>query len=474
MSKSVPMLYKDSWIRISVPGAAKVIQYGTPAFPEIPVHPHPEKAVKEALDRPVGMERIPDLVKKGSKVTIAFDDLIKRPEPIKITIPVIVEELLEAGVNEEDITLLSANGAHCKWRPDELRAHIGSELYERFRPFGWREEKILNHDCTQGNVYLGETSLGDEVEYDKAVMESDQLIYAGTVCPVTYGGYAGQGAVIGLGSMRALNSLHSYDVYKDTASLHGDYRPEKNPYRKHKLAVHEKIESATRKRIFYVDAITGPEQKIVSVFAGHVPELEAIEYPEADRYFRLRVPQVDIVVVGLPYILGYDTSDNPACACSFAAQSVRLWRNKPLLRENGVVIALGQCAGIISPRRPADAEALKLYRECFGAKEFFDHVAAFCNNAEYVYKYRYEYAYSPIHSIFLVSNFDTMHKVAGHTIIAGEVNPGAIREAGAIPARNFDEALAQASRLTGKDVEDADILVMPTYYRDPKPIFEVV
>ena len=471
---SLSIQYKDTWVNISVPETAKVVRYGTPTFPEIPVHPNPEQAVKEALENPIGMERIPDLVKKGSKVTVAFDDPIKRPEPVKIIIPVVVEELLKAGVKEEDIILLCANGIHCKWRPHELSALIGSKLYERFHPLSWREGRVLNHDCTQGNVYLGETSLGDEVECDKAFVESDLLVYVGTVFPLAYGGYGGQGAAIGLSSMRALKALHSYEVYKDIGSLHGDYRLEKNPYRKHKLAVHEKMENAVGKKIFYVDAICGPEQKIVAVFAGHVPELEEVEYPEADKYFKIKISQMDIVVVGLPYELGYDTSDNPAIACSFAAQAVRCWRNKPVLRENGVVIALAQCTGAISPRRPGDPEAFRLYRDCCGAKELFDYVDAFYNNQEYLYKYHYEYAYSPVHSLFIASNFDTMQKVASQTIFTGEVNPGVIREAGGMPARSFDEALAQAARMVGKSVEDADILVLPSYYRDPKPVFEVI
>ena len=51
--------------------------------------------------------------------------------------------------------------------------------------------------------------------------------------------------------------------------------------------------------------------------------------------------------------------------------------------------------------------------------------------------------------IFLMANIEPMQKVASRTIIAGDVNPGVIREMGALPARNFDEALAQAKGLVG-------------------------
>jgi nickel-dependent lactate racemase len=472
MTKKVTMEYKDTWTEIVVPETARVLRYGTPEFPEIPIHPNPEKAVREALENPIEMERLPDLVKRGSKVTIAFDDPIKHPElSLRIIIPIVVEELLKAEVREEDITLLCAIGAHCKLRRSELKALLGSEVYGRFRPFDWREGRIVNHDCLEGNVYLGETSLGDEVEYNRAVVEADQLIYVGTVYPVPYGGYSGQGVAIGLASARALNSLHSYEIFRTPPVLHGDYRPERNIYRKHKLAAHDKVESATGKKIFYVDALTGPGQKIVDVFAGHVPDLEKVEYSEADKYFVVRVPQADIVVVGLHHTLDYDTSDNPGSASNYIARPARAWLNKPLLSENGVIIALGQCTGALSTRRPGDPEAFRLYRDCFSVSELYDYSDAFCSNPEYVRKYRYEYAYSPIHSIFLMANIEPMQKVASRTIIAGEVKPGAVREMGATPARNFNEALAQATEIVGKE---ADILVLPSYYRDPKPIFDVI
>lgn len=472
MGRHVKIEYKDDWTEISVPDHATVFQYGTPEFPEIPLHPDPGRAVREALENPVGMERIPDLVTRGSKVTIAFDDPIKHPEPsLRVIIPIVVEELRNAGVREEDITLLCAVGAHCTLRPQEFRALIGSELYDRFPPFDWKEGRLASHDCLEGNVYLGDTDLGDEVEYNRAVAEADQVIYVGTVYPVPYGGYAGQGAVIGLASTRALRSLHSYDVFRTSGVLHADYRPEKNIYRKHKLAVHEKIESATGKKILYVDALTGPNQEIVKVFAGHVPELEQVEYSEADKYYLVQVPQVDIVVVGLHYTLDYDTSDNPGSASNYIARPARAWINKPLLRDNGVIIALGRCTGAFSPRRPGDSEAFRLYRECYSIKELYDYSDAFTNNPDYVYKYRYEYAYSPIHSIFLIANIEPMQKVATRTIIAGDVNPGVVREMGALPARNYDEAMEQAMEIVGRQ---PDILVLPRYYRDPKPIFEVV
>jgi len=473
-TQNVAIEYRNTWIDISVPENAEIFQYGTPEFPEIPIHPDPEQAVRDALENPIGIERIPELVKRESTVTIAFDDQLKSPaEALRVIIPMVVNELLKAGVNEENISLLCASGTHCKRRPDELKALLGEQTYQRFRPFTWREGRIYNHDCSEGNIYLGETEIGCEVDHNSVLLKSDLLIYIGTIYPVSYGGYPGQGIVIGLASQRALKSLHSYDVFRVGGALSGDFRPEKNIYRRHKLAVNEKIEREIGKKVFYIDAITGPGAKIVNVFAGHAPELEKKTYREADRYFLTKMSQKDIVVIGLPHNLSYDTSDNPLLSSSSARRSVSGWRNKPLLRKSGVIIALAHCTGTISPRRPSDSEALRLYREHFEAKELWDYFDAFANNPEYLYKYRYEYAYSPVHGILMVQSMDTLKRVARQTIFAGDVNPGVIRETGAIPARNFDEALAKAAEIIGKDVKDTEILVLPSYFHDPKPLFEV-
>ncbi|MBN2125571.1 MAG: DUF2088 domain-containing protein [Deltaproteobacteria bacterium] len=139
-TKSVTIEYHNTWIDISAPENAEIFRYGTPEFPEIPLHPNPEQAARDALADPAGIERIPDLVKRNSRVTIAFDDQLKSPaEALRVIIPVVVDELLKAGVREEDISLLCATRLHCKRRPNELKVLLGEQTYRRFRPFSWRE-----------------------------------------------------------------------------------------------------------------------------------------------------------------------------------------------------------------------------------------------------------------------------------------------------------------------------------------------
>ena len=100
------------------------------------------------------------------------------------------------------------------------------------------------------------------MEHDSALANSDLLIYVGTIFPVSYGGYPGQGVVIGLAGQRTLRSLHSYDVFRVGGALSGDFRPDKNIFRKHKLAVNEKIEKEIgEKKYFLLMPSQGLEQR---------------------------------------------------------------------------------------------------------------------------------------------------------------------------------------------------------------------
>jgi nickel-dependent lactate racemase len=469
--KTVRMRYSTTWMDIQIPESATVLKYGTPMFPEIPVHSKPQQAVREALEGPVAADPLLDLAKPGFKVAIAFDDSFKKTEANKYVIPIVIEMLKEAGVREEDIELIAAIGGHRKCMPLELRDELlGPELYRRFCPFEGGTSRIRNHDCTEGNVYLGVSDYGDVVEYDRVVEEADLLIYAGSIKPLGFGGYSGQGVAIGLAGARSLDSLHSYSVYKTREVLNGECDPAKNVYRAHKLAVHRKIEEVTGKRIFYVDTLMGPDHQTVSAYAGYVPELEQREYPDADELFLVDVPQFDIVVSGVPHDLSYDTSDNPGTFGVYS-QVLRMARNKPLLREGGVLISLAQCRGIISKHRPADHEALKLFRECYDLEEFFEHSDYFWNHPEYLHAYKHHYAFSPKHSIFMCGDAAHHWKLTRRSIVVGDVLPGLIREHGLTPAPNFDTAFRIALETVGK--RNPDILVLPRFHDDPRPVFNV-
>lgn len=80
---------------------------------EIPPGPSGEEAVRHALKYPAGTPQLREIVCPGEKVAVITSD-ITRPLPTHILMPFLLEELYEAGVKREDITLIFALGSHRK------------------------------------------------------------------------------------------------------------------------------------------------------------------------------------------------------------------------------------------------------------------------------------------------------------------------------------------------------------------------
>jgi len=155
-SKAVRMRYSTTWMDIRVPETATVLEYGSDAFPEIAIHPHPEKAVREALQNPIAAPPLSELVASGDHVVIAFDDSFKTTDANRYVIPIVIEALTQAGVREEEIELVAAVGGHRKCMPLELRDKLlGPELYRRFCPFDGGASRIRNMTVPRGTSTSG-------------------------------------------------------------------------------------------------------------------------------------------------------------------------------------------------------------------------------------------------------------------------------------------------------------------------------
>jgi nickel-dependent lactate racemase len=456
--KKVNVDYGESKLEITVPENATIIRCEDP-----PPLTNPEKAFREALESPIGMPPIRELAHKGSKVTIAFDAPPRSGVPKRLFIPILLEELRRAGVPKENVTLICATGTQWKRTRDELYNNLGAQLFSEFWP-----HRLLNHDCSQDLIFLGRSELGDYVEFNKRVAESDLVIYLGTIGILNWGGVTGTGVVIGLGSARCVRSTHT-EVIAHPDSCHGD--PRKSLYMKHKQAIHAQIEKATGKKIFYVDTIMNSQDQICSVFVGHCPDINESEWRTAEKFFRVPTPQADVLVVGLPIRQIYGETHNPILALTYMTMLMRTWINKPVLRPGGILIGMVKCNGTIDKRRrPSDQEVWNLFGKVHSALDLFDFEEEFLTREDYLYRYRHCHAVHPIHSFWMFYEDQYLLDHAGKIIFAGDVNPEAVRKLGCTPAKDFDQAWAMAERILGKDPE---VVVAPDYMSRLKVQFDV-
>jgi lactate racemase len=474
--------YWDKKIPISVPEDSVIGEIPNPA-----ILPNPEEAIRKAITNPIGSPPLSELAKKARNgmVTICHDDLSRPPRPRQLIIPILIEELVKAGVKEENINLLCANGNHCKWPPAMLRKYLGPKVFDRFSPLG-SASRVINHDCHDPNglVYMGVSELGDYVEYNRLLQDSDLFIYTGTVVSSNWGGLTGTGVIIGLASSRSMTSTHGAPVVNHPDSCHGDHR--KMLYRNHKEAIMKQIEAFTKKRVFYVDAVPGAGGEIAGVFAGYSPEINEPTWKFAEKAYQMEIPQCDVMIVGVPRFGLYGETSNPLISMAAACVPPRIWVNKPLLRDGGVVIALTACDGTIDDRaHPSYREVLNLWRRCYSVEELSFHEPEYMHREDLISKYRFGYGYAPVHAFWLFYEsqytFNTASKVIFAGVpgmdnplappqISGTGGPGATRDLGCAPAKNFDHAWSLAEKIVGKNPK---VLACPQFWTKPRPQYVV-
>ena len=112
-----------------------------------------EALVTEALNNPVGSEKLSEIVSPDETVAIVTSD-ITRPCPTWKILPSVLKELYAAGVKKENITLVFALGSH--------RHHTEAEMIHLAGEEAYREITCIDSD-PDDTVHLGTTSRGTPV-----------------------------------------------------------------------------------------------------------------------------------------------------------------------------------------------------------------------------------------------------------------------------------------------------------------------
>ncbi|HSG05096.1 MAG TPA: nickel-dependent lactate racemase, partial [Nitrospiria bacterium] len=146
---------------------------------------NPVRAVKQALETPVGSPPLAEMARHGKSACILICD-ITRPVPNGTLLPPLIETITAAGISRENILILVATGLHRPNEGEELREIIGSD--EVFRTI--RAENHFARD-REAHVDLGKTSRGIPILIDRRFVEADLKIVTGLVEPHFMAGYSG-------------------------------------------------------------------------------------------------------------------------------------------------------------------------------------------------------------------------------------------------------------------------------------------
>ena len=277
-----------------------------------------EDEVRRALADPVGTPALKEIVKAGETVAIVTSD-ITRPMPTYKVMPALLDELYEAGIRPEDITLVFALGSHRPHTEEEMRKLAGERAFFEIR--------CVDSDAADC-VHLGVTTAGTPVDITRTVAEADRRICLGNIEYHYFAGYSGGAKAImpGVSTREAIQSNHSMMVREEACAGNLDT----NPLRK------DIEEAAAICGVdFIVNVVLDEHKEIIRAVAGDVTAAHREGCAFLDALYQKKIEKrADIVIVsqgGAPKDLNlYQTQK-------------ALDNAKHAVCDGGIVILVGSC-----------------------------------------------------------------------------------------------------------------------------------
>jgi hypothetical protein len=459
-------------------------------------------AIRHALLNPLGDTKpLPDLLKPGMRLTIAFDDIsiplppMKTPDIRQLIIEQVVEMAARAGV--EDLKLIVANSLHRRMTAREIERAVGERVFRSFYP-----SDLTNHDAEDHDnlKHIGKTSKKEDVEINRRAAESDLIVYVNVNLVAMDGGH--KSVPVGLASYKSLRHHHNVDTMLHSKS-YMDPRPGHSAIHDSCARMGHVIKEAGIK-IFTIETTlnndTFPSQLgflnkrewewssadqalmmaskkanemapprirrevfrrieapygVTGINAG---ETEAVHGRTLENLHRQQLVEVsgqsDIVVFGLPYISPYNVNSvmNPILVhCLGLGYLFNMYRNKPLVRPGGAVIMF----------HPVPWEFHQIHHPSY--IDFFEEVLRettdpstieskyeerYATDPWYRHLYRTSYAYHGVHPFYMWYWGAHGRDYSGDVIIVGG-EPKSVTRLGYRSAGSFRDALEMAKDSVG-------------------------
>jgi nickel-dependent lactate racemase len=220
--------------------------------------------VKRSLHNPVGLPGLGELFQSLSqgertvKVVLVIDDS-SRPTPVAKILPIVIQDLANAGLKPDNVTIIPALGLHLPMQVDEITQRTGLENMSN-----WKWENPACDDPAH-LVFLGTTSRGTPVWVNKTVAEADLVISIGCIEPHLIASFGGgyKNLIPGVAGLATTAHNHSLNCTNDTFNMTG--QPiDRNPMR---LDLEEGARML-KPPVFIVNAVLNSSNKIVRIVAG--------------------------------------------------------------------------------------------------------------------------------------------------------------------------------------------------------------
>ncbi|MHB8318369.1 MAG: NPN-dependent hydroxyacid isomerase, LarAH14/15/16 family [Acidimicrobiales bacterium] len=478
----------------------------------------PRAKIRDALETPLGdSDPLRALLKPGMKLTICFDDIslplppMRSPDVRQLVIEEVLELAAQAGV--DDVVLVAALALHRRMTEEELRHALGDRIYDAFAPNGL----LTQHDAEDRDalIHLGETDLGEDVEINKRAATSDLLVYVNINLVAMDGGH--KSVATGLASYKSLrhhhnpktmthsrsfmdapaSELHSANwrmgrlikesgvkVFQIETTLNTDTFPSNFAFlqkREWEWSLRDRATfaasssalsrtpSRVARKIFH--SIRSPHA-MTSVQAGEVEAVHAVTTRNVWEQQGVEVSgQSDVLTMGLPYICPYNVNSimNPILvACLGLGYFFNLYRNKPLVREGGVLILNHPTPWEFHPAHHPSyidffEEVLTETKDPVEMHERFEE--SFATDPWYIHLYRTGHAYHGVHPFYMWYWCAHALEHLGRVIVVGG-DPAAVRRLGFTPASSLQDAFEMAKDVVGFSPSVTHVHVPPILMAD--------
>jgi nickel-dependent lactate racemase len=278
----------------------------------------PINEVRRSLANPIGSKKLKELVSLQDKVVILVSD-VSRPCPSYSLLPPILNELNEAGLSNDQITIVFGLGVHRKQTEEEKKKLVGEEVYNQV--------KCIDHDI-DNCVKIGITKRGNEVSVFKEALKADFIIATGNLEFHYFAGFSGGAKAIAPGICSRSTIANNHKHFLDSEAKAG--KIEGNPIREEIEEIGEMVGIN-----FMVNAVLNSHKKVVKVVAGDVTRAhrEGTEY--INNIFGVKIDNLADIVIASP---GGYPKDIDLYQTHKAMEHAKL-----AVKRGGIIIVAGEC-----------------------------------------------------------------------------------------------------------------------------------
>ncbi|MBW1812467.1 MAG: nickel-dependent lactate racemase [Deltaproteobacteria bacterium] len=291
------------------------------------INDSPEAIIRYALDNPIGSPSLAKIAKgnRSAAILVPGKDRIAGAETF---IPLLLEELITAGISDKNITIFLATGTHAKHSREEIERLIGKEIASRLHCF--------EHECNnEDNLhFVGETTYRNKIYINRTVLDTDIKILTGRIIPHYFAGFGG-------GRKALLPGVSGFETicrnHRLTLNPESGIHPEVRPCSLHNNPVHlDMLEAANMAgQSFVLNTLLDTNHNVIGAFAGDLEQAHYAGCIEAEKIFKIELKEpLDAVITsagGWPY------------DCNFMQAIKAVLNVQEIIKPGGSILWIAKC-----------------------------------------------------------------------------------------------------------------------------------